>query len=123
MVDHNWLAGERGASLARLGQVDTAQSILRPVLASLGPTSERDRLWLLTALAGAHAESDEPEEACRHARAALVGAARMQLAPVLHIVTTLRTRLEQHRRNLAVQELDEHLRSLGPLPTQVVATP
>src|SRR5262249_54925918 len=57
VVDRNWLAGERGASLARLGQVDTAQSILRPVLASLGPTSERDRLWLLTALAGAHAES------------------------------------------------------------------
>lgn len=123
MVDRDWLAGERGASLARLGRVDAAQSILQPVLASLGPTCERDRLWLLTALAGAHAESDEPEEACRHARAALVGAARMQLAPVLEAIGSLRTRLERHRRNLAVQELDEHLRSLEPLPSPVVAAP
>jgi hypothetical protein len=108
-VDRNWLAGERGASLARLGQVDEARAILCPVLASLGPTSERDRLWLLTALAGAHAEADEPEEACRLARSALLGAARMQLIPVIQIVGSIRDRLERHRGSRAVQELDEQL--------------
>ncbi len=122
MVDRNWMAGERGAALARLGQVDAAQAILRPVLASLGPTSERDRLWLLTALAGAHVDLDEPEEACRLARSALVSAARMHLVPVVHLVKGVRERLDQHRRNLAVQELDEHLRALGPGPVQALAT-
>jgi hypothetical protein len=79
------------------------------VLAAPGPTGERDRLWLLSALAGAHAASDEPEEACRLARAALAGAARMHLAPVIHLVRAIRARLERHRRCHAVQELDEHL--------------
>src|SRR5215471_18757061 len=97
-VDRNWLAGERGASLARLGRVEEARAILRPVLAALGPTSERDRLWLLVALAGAYAESGEPEEACELARSALVGAARMQLAPVVQLIARLRTRLDQHLR-------------------------
>jgi transcriptional regulator with XRE-family HTH domain len=110
VVDHGWLAGERGASLAKLGHLDDAQSVLRPVLATLGPTSERDRLWLLTALAGAHADDDDPEEACRLARVALAGAARMHLAPVIHLVTAIRDGLERHRLCQAVQELDEHVR-------------
>jgi hypothetical protein len=113
VVDRNWLAGERGASLARLGRAAEARAILQPVLASLGLTSQRDRLWLLAALARAHAELDEPEEACRLASSALAGAARMDLAPVVHLVSSLRVRLLQHRRNLAVQELDEQLQALA----------
>jgi transcriptional regulator with XRE-family HTH domain len=113
VIDRGWLAGERGASLVKLGHVDDAQAILRPVVASLGPTTERDRLWLLTALATAHVELDDPEEACRLARAAALGAARMHLAPVLDLVKGVRRRLERHRRNLAVQELDHELRALA----------
>ncbi len=119
-VDRNWLAGERGASLAKLGQVDAAQSILRPVLAALGPSSERDRLWLLTALASAHAQLDEPEEACELAGKALDGAARMHLAPVIQLVKGLRSALDQHRRIPAVQELDDQLRALGPAAPQAL---
>jgi transcriptional regulator with XRE-family HTH domain len=118
LVDGTWLAGERGASLARLGRVEEARAILRAVLGSLGPTSERDRLWLLATLAGAHAELDEPEEACRLARSALIGATRMHLAPVLHLIANLRPRLERHQRSLAVQELDEHLRTLHAIAPQ-----
>ena len=120
MVDRHCLEGERGASLAKLGHVDAAQSILRLVLAALGPTSERDRLWLLTALASAHAQLDEPEEACRLARTALLGAARIHLAPVIQLVRGLRSRLEGHRRIPAVQELDERLRALVPGPPQAL---
>jgi transcriptional regulator with XRE-family HTH domain len=111
VVDRAWLAGERGASLARLGHLEEARTVLQPVLAALGPTSERDRLWLLSALAGAHADSDQPEEACRLAHAALAGAARMHLAPVIQLVRAIRARLERHRLCHAVQELDEHLRA------------
>jgi len=116
MVDRAWLDGERGASLAKLGHLDEARTVLGPVLAALGPTSELDRLWLLTALAGAHADSDEPEEACRLARSALAGAARMHLAPVIQLVRAIRDGLERHRLCLAVQELDEHLNRAAGQP-------
>jgi transcriptional regulator with XRE-family HTH domain len=121
MVDRNWLAGERGATLAKLGQLADAQAILQHVVASMGPTSEQDRLWLLTALAGTHIELGEPEEACRLAQTALVGAARIHLAPIVHLVRSLRERLDRHRRNLAVQELDEQLREFGPGALQALA--
>ena len=121
-IGRTWLAGERGASLARLGRVEEARAILRPVLASLGPNSERDRLWLLAALAGVHAELGDAEEACLLARSALMGAARMHVSPVLRLVAGLRPRLERHRRSLAVQELDEHLRMLSGATAQGAAT-
>jgi transcriptional regulator with XRE-family HTH domain len=111
-VNRTWLAGERGASMARLGRLEEARVLLKPVLASLGPTTERDRLWLLTAQAGVHAGLDEPEEACRLARTALAGAERMHLSPVVRLVEALRARLEGHRRSGAVQELDEQLMRL-----------
>ncbi|HYW25327.1 MAG TPA: helix-turn-helix transcriptional regulator [Terriglobales bacterium] len=109
VVDRGWLAGERGASLARLGRLDEARSTLRPVLARADPATERDRLWLLAALAGAHVDAGEPEEACRLAQAALTGAARRHLAPVVHLVREITDRLEQHRRCHAVQELEARL--------------
>lgn len=113
VVDRSWLAGERGASLARLGRLEEARSVLRPVLAAPGPT-ERDRLWLQSALASAHAEAGEPEEACRLARSALAGAARAHLAPVVHVVRGVGDRLQRHgRRCPAVQELLDDLRRAG----------
>jgi transcriptional regulator with XRE-family HTH domain len=110
-VDQSWMEGERGASLARLGHVREAQDILGPVLARLGPTSERDRLWLLSSLATAHADAGDPDEACRLARTALTGAARMHLTPVIHLVKDVRRRLDCHCSRHAVRELDEHLRT------------
>jgi len=62
-VDETWLGGERGASLARLGMTQEARAILQRVLATLGPSSERDRLWLFTALASTYVKEAEPEEA------------------------------------------------------------
>jgi transcriptional regulator with XRE-family HTH domain len=120
-VDHWWLVGERGASLARLGQVQQAQTTLRPVLARLGPTSERDRLWLLTSLAGAHADAGDPDGACGLARTALAGAARMHLAPVIHLIQEIRGRLEQHCGHHAVQELDHQLRDASCTPASRVS--
>jgi transcriptional regulator with XRE-family HTH domain len=114
VVGRSWLEGERGAALARLGRVHEAHAILRPVVASLGPTSESDRLWLLTALASAHVGLGEPEEACRLARLALIGATRRHMAPVVQAVAAVRQRLDRHRRNLAVQELDDQIRTLAP---------
>jgi transcriptional regulator with XRE-family HTH domain len=113
VVDRDWLAGERGVSLSKLGHVEAAETILRPVLASLGPSRERDRLWLLTACSGVYIGLGEPEEACRHARSALTGAMRMHLAPIFHLVRALSMRLDEHRRSAAVQELDEELREVG----------
>ncbi len=109
-VDEKWLEGERGASLARLGMTQEARAILQRVLAALGPSSERDRLWLFTALAGTYVRDGEPEEACRVARLALNGASRMQLEPVLRVLHTLRHDLEPYQDSPAVQELDEQLR-------------
>ncbi len=118
-IDRTWLDGERGASLARLGRTAEARAILQPVLASLGPTSERDRLWLFTALASTYVQDEEPEEACRVARAALDRASRMQLEPVLKVVHGLSKELRTYRTSLAVRELDEQLRSLAGTRTAV----
>src|SRR5262249_33066924 len=62
-IDRAWLDGERGASLAKLGQTREARPILERVIAQLGPDRERDRLWLGTALASTFAQEGEPEEA------------------------------------------------------------
>lgn len=109
-VDRFWLDGERGASLAKLGRTAQAQAILRPLVAALGPTSERDRLWLLMSLASSYAQDGEPEEACRLARTALSRAAHMNLAPVVQLVRGLRDDM-QRIANRAVRDLDDCIRS------------
>jgi transcriptional regulator with XRE-family HTH domain len=116
LISPTWMEGERGATLTKLGQDEMARDILHPVVASLGATNDSNRLWLLAALASAHIGLDEPEEASRLARTALIGAARRHQVPVIHLVVGLRDRLHPHRRNLAVQELDEQLRALVPNP-------
>ena len=122
-VDRMWLEGERGASLAKLGATELAREILEPVVAALGPTSERDRLWLMTSLASAYARDGEPEEACRLARATLSRAFTMQLTPVVELVRGLRRDLQRFSGSRAVRELDEHLRSVtGVRPPAVAST-
>jgi transcriptional regulator with XRE-family HTH domain len=110
-VDETWLGGERGASLARLGMTREARAILQPVLASLGPSSEHDRVWLFTSLASAYAREAEPEEAVRVARLALNGASRLQLEPVLRVLDSLRSDLAPYEDSPAVREFDQLLRS------------
>ena len=88
-----------------------ARAILQPVLTSLGPSSEHDRVWLFTSLASTYAREAEPEEAVRVARLALNGASRLQLEPVLRVLDSLRGDLAPYDDNPAVRELDELLRS------------
>lgn len=111
LVDDTWLQGEWGASLARLGRTAEARLKLESVLASLGPTSESDRLWLLAALASTHVRDREPEEACRVIRQALARAARMQFETILKVLRGLLQELSRYRDVPAVLELAEEFRS------------
>jgi transcriptional regulator with XRE-family HTH domain len=110
-IDRTWLEGERGASLARLGRTGEARQILRPVLDRLGAESERDRLWLGTALASTYVQDGEPEEACRVATAVLERAAEMRLDPVLKVVEGLYEQLGAFGPRPAVGDLGERLRT------------
>lgn len=110
-IQPRWLRGERGASLAKLGRTEEARAILEPLMVELGPTHERDRLWLGTALASSHVQDGEPEEACRVASTVLERAARMRLDPVLRIVQGLSRELDAYGSNAAVQDLGERVRS------------
>lgn len=110
-IDRRWLDGERGASLAKLGRTADARAILEPLLADPGHASERDQLWLSTALASVYVQDREPEEACRVACAALERARSMQLQPVMRIFEGLRQQLGAFGPNRAVQELDEQVRA------------
>ena len=121
-VDRFWLDGERGASLAKLGRTAQSRAILHPVVAALGPTSERDRLWLLTSLASTYAQDDEPEEACRLARTALSRAATMRLTPVVQMVRGLRHEMQRFSANRAVRDLDDLIRSTDGRPLIVPPT-
>ncbi len=109
-VDHVWLDGERGASLARLGRTSEARATLQSALARLAPANERDRLWLGTALASTYVQDGEPEEACRVAADVLERANRMQLDPVLKVVENLHRQLQARCPHPAVSDLDERLR-------------
>ncbi|HKF76714.1 MAG TPA: helix-turn-helix transcriptional regulator [Candidatus Dormibacteraeota bacterium] len=113
VVDRTWLQGERGASLAKLGRTEEARAILQPVIASLGPTSEQDRLWLCTALADTYARDGEPEEACRVARVTLGRAATIQLRPVLRVIQGLQGALRPYASTPAVRDLAEQLHAVG----------
>jgi transcriptional regulator with XRE-family HTH domain len=111
VLDANWLAGERGASLAKLGRTREARELLLPVLASLGPTAERDRVWLTAALARNYLNDGEPEVAARLGHQAFSGASRISLEPVQALVRDLRDDLLKIDRSPAVMELDEEIRS------------
>src|SRR5262245_30767142 len=111
IVDETWLAGERGASLARLGRTSEARAILDPTLANPRPGRDRDRLLLRAALADTYVRDAEPEEACRLAGLALEGASRIHLEPVVRLVEQLCRNLAPYRETAAVRDLDERLRA------------
>jgi hypothetical protein len=81
------------------------------VLDRLGAESERDRLWLGTALASTYVQDGEPEEACRVAGAVLERAAEMRLDPVLKVVEGLYEQLGAFGPRPAVGDLGERLRT------------
>jgi transcriptional regulator with XRE-family HTH domain len=110
VLDANWLAGERGASLAKLGRTGEARELLLPVLASLGPTAERDRVWLTAALARTYLNDGEPEVAARFGHQAFSRASMISLEPVQALVRGLRDDLLKMDRSPAVMELDEEIR-------------
>jgi len=108
-IDASWLEGERGASLAKLGRTVEARAILQQVLNSLGPSRERDRLWLYTSLASTYLLDREPEEACRVASTALDRASKMQLEPIFRVVEGLRQDMTAYGATPAVKDLEEQL--------------
>lgn len=108
-----YLAGERGVALARLGQSEQAQQVLRPALTSLDPSAVKTRPRLLTALATAHVQHGDVDEACHLGIEALALAAQQQVQPNLQDVRKVRLELEPWRDAQAVQEFDERLRLAG----------
>jgi tetratricopeptide (TPR) repeat protein len=111
--DRNYLAGERGVALARLGQPDAAQEVLRPALASLDPSVVKTRPRLLTALGTAHVQQGDVDRACELGVEALGIAAQQEVQPNLQDVRKLRLDLEPWRDSQAVKDFDEQLRVVG----------
>jgi tetratricopeptide (TPR) repeat protein len=111
--DRNYLAGERGVALARLGQPDAAQDVLAPALASLDPSAVKTRPRLLNALATAHVQQGDVDRACELGAEALGMAAQQEVQPNLQDVRKLRLELEPWRDSQAVKDLDEQLRAVG----------
>jgi tetratricopeptide (TPR) repeat protein len=107
------LAGERGIALTRLGKPEAAQEILRPALVSLDPAVVKTRPRLLAALATAHVQRGDVEEACRLGVEALGLAAQQQVQPNLQDVRKVRLDLEPWRDAEAVREFDDMLRLAG----------
>jgi tetratricopeptide (TPR) repeat protein len=111
--DRDYLDGERGVALARLGQPDAAQEVLRPALASLDPSAVKTRPRLLTALATAHVQQGDVDRACELGAEALGIAAQQEVQPNLQDVRKLRLDLEPWRNSQAVKDFDERLRAVG----------
>jgi hypothetical protein len=106
------LAGERGVALARLGQPEQAQEVLRPALVSMDTTAMKTRPRLLTALATAHVQQGDVDEASRLGIEALALAVQQQVQPNLQDVRKVRLDLEPWRGVQAVREFDEQLRAI-----------
>jgi tetratricopeptide (TPR) repeat protein len=111
--DPDRLAGERGVALARLGQPEAAQEVLRPALASLDPSVVKTRPRLLAALATAHVQQRDVDRACELGAEALGIAAQQEVQTNLQDVRKLRLELEPWRNTQAVKDFDERLREVG----------
>jgi tetratricopeptide (TPR) repeat protein len=111
--DPDRLAGERGVALARLGQPEAAQNVLRPALTSLDPSVVKTRPRLLTALATAHVQQGDVDRACELGAEALGIAAQQEVQTNLQDVRKLRLELEPWRDSQAVKDFDERLQAVG----------
>jgi hypothetical protein len=112
-LNFNWLAGEYGASLAKLGRTREARGLLFSVLDRLGPGGERDRAWLTLALATTYQKDREPEEAARMARIAFERASKINLEAVLALVEDLVEDLKAMSDCAEVRELEQEIRGAG----------
>jgi transcriptional regulator with XRE-family HTH domain len=108
-----YLVGERGVALARLGRPADARQVLEAALGSLEPEMVKTRPRLLSALATAHVQQGNVDEACRIGADALALADRQQVTTNLQDVRRLRLDLEPWRNTQAVRELDEQLAAVG----------
>lgn len=111
--DRARLVGERGVALARLGRPAAARQVLEAALGSLDPEMVKIRPRLLSALATAHVQEGNVDEACRIGADALALADRQQVTTNLQDVRRLRLDLEPWRDTHAVRELDEQLAAVG----------
>jgi hypothetical protein len=102
-----WLAGEQGATLARLGSYDDAEQLLTRVLAT--PLNTKHRLWLLTALARTRTGQREPEEAARVVTGVVADAVPLNMRAVIHEVACIRRELNAWKTLPAVRSLDQVL--------------
>jgi hypothetical protein len=109
-----WLAGERGATLARLGHYDDADRILTEVLRT--PTNAKHRLWLLIALSRVRIGQKEPEEAARIAAEVITLAVPIRMTTVVHEIRSVRTALSPWTSMSAIRSLDAVLNELATLP-------
>ena len=108
-LNASWLAGEQGASLAKLGLTEEARGLLLSVLAGLGPGSERDRAWLTLALATTYEKDREPDEAARVARVAFTQASKINLSPVVSLVREMVAELIKMGEAPAARALDQEI--------------
>jgi tetratricopeptide (TPR) repeat protein len=108
-----YLDGERGVALSRLGRPRDARQVLETALGSLGPEMVKTRPRLLTALATAHVQERNIDEACRLGSDALELAERQQVRINTQDVRKLRLDLEPWRDTAAVRQLDEQLAAAG----------
>jgi transcriptional regulator with XRE-family HTH domain len=108
--NHDYLTAEEGVVRAHLGEHSEAAGVLAPLLDSIAPGRRKNWYWLYPMLAGACIHLGDVERACGLAAGALQGSMKMGVATNLPLVSGVRRQLEVHRRDPAVQELDEAIR-------------
>jgi transcriptional regulator with XRE-family HTH domain len=106
--DERWLAGERGASLARLGRPAEARRALDAALAGTGDERAVDRLWWMLAGARVHAREGDPGRAARVALDVLSAARRFRHGQLEDEVARVRAALAP-APGQALRALDEAL--------------
>ncbi len=112
--DQDWLVGEQGASLGRMGRFDEGQRLLQGSLLKVGEHRAKDRPWLLLAIARMHVrqEDPDPEASSQIAAAVLAHASAIRSAPLLGEIRMLRRDLQPWASSSAIRRLDEQLAGL-----------
>jgi hypothetical protein len=109
--DPVWLAGQKGACLAKLGRLEQARGQLELALTSLEGSWMKQRTWLLVMLASTYVDPGPPEEACRVGKDALSAAQRVGADADLKLVRQLARDLRPWRNQPEVQEFETLVRT------------